>query len=289
MLPYQYWRFRKKKMSDGLVSREAGSLTTSELDSHSFFPVRDRHGALYSVFGDKRLPQCPVCGATSKREIRRIPMSSFKEPVRALGNYDSQFPTLQVPADIYCFDFATDAIGLPHPATATASKISAGTRSTLTACKAMARGKATNRSSYPFAKWIPENASVMVDAACGIGQYLEIACRRMPDRWQKLIGLELSENYVRHMRDIKLDAHVLDLDTEPLDDIVAFGSVDAVFFCDAFQHVERPMLVLRKLLTILRPGGRLFFMTPYGRDVQAAVRDQEQPMDMEQALETHTP
>ena len=64
---------------------------------------------------------------------------------------------------------------------------------------------------------------------------------------------------------------VLDLDSQSLDSIVTPGSVDALFFCDAFQHVDRPLEVIRKLLRTLRPGGRLFFTVPrYGSDVQAA-------------------
>ena len=54
------------------------------------------------------------------------------------------------------------------------------------------------------------------------------------------------------------------------------GSVDFICFCEAFEHVERPLDALRKLLAALRPGGRLFFTAQrYGRDVQAAVRPGE--------------
>jgi len=275
--PYEYWHFRKKKASDGLVGDGAASPRTSERDTHSPFPVRDRHGVLYSVFGDKRLLQCPVCGAASEREIWRIPMSSFKEPGSASVNYYRQFPALQVPADIYCFDFCDGCQSVYlNPVDGNRKQNFRRSAEYIDSMRDDGAWQGYERIFDRFAKWLPRNASVMVDAACGIGQYLEVARRRMPDRWQKLIGLELSENYVHHMRDCKLEAHVLDLDTEPLVDIVAPGSVDVVFFCDAFQHVERPMLVLRKLLTSLRPGGRLFLTAQrYGRDVQAAVGPSE--------------
>ena len=73
-----------------------------------------------------------------------------------------------------------------------------------------------------------------------------------------------------------LEAHVFDIDTDELGGIAATGSVDFVSFCEAFEHVERPIDGLRKLLAALRPGGRLFFTAQrYGSDVRAAVRPGE--------------
>src|SRR5262249_56319282 len=58
--------------------------------------------------------------------------------------------------------------------------------------------------------------------------------------------------------------------------VIKRGPADLVFFCEAFQYVDRPVEAIAKLLETLRPGGRLCFTAlRYGRDVQAAVRPSE--------------
>jgi len=117
---------------------------------------------------------------------------------------------------------------------------------------------------------------VMVDAACGIGQYLHVARQRRIHHWQRLIGLELAEGYVEQMRAEGFEAHAFDIDNDDPKQIVAPGTVDFISFCEAFEHVERPLDALRKLTGLLRPGGRLFFTAQrYGTDVQAAIRPGE--------------
>ena len=116
----------------------------------------------------------------------------------------------------------------------------------------------------------------MVDAACGIGQYLHVARQRRTHHWQRLIGLELAEGYVEQMRAEGFEAHAFDIDNDDPKQIVAPGTVDFISFCEAFEHVERPLDALRKLTGLLRPGGRLFFTAQrYGADVQAAIRPGE--------------
>src|SRR5262249_20126939 len=124
--------------------------------------------------------------------------------------------------------------------------------------------------------FIPAGATVMVDAACGLGQYLHVARQRGTHHWQRLIGLELAEGYVEQMRAEGFDAHVFDIDNDDPWNIVRPDTVDFVSFCEAFEHVERPLDALRKLVSLLRPGGRLFFTAQrYGTDVRAAIRPGE--------------
>ena len=50
-----------------------------------------------------------------------------------------------------------------------------------------------------------------------------------------------------------------------------------ITFCEAFEQVEHPLRVLRNLVGVLKPGGRLFFTAQrYGRDARGPVRPSEQ-------------
>ena len=233
---------------------------------------------LYTVYGDRHIDACPVCHGQKTTALWRMPMASLKEPISVFGGYFNQIPTLQVPATVYCFDFCRDCESIflnPAPKMQKDQyRKSDHYLRTLKDNEAQWQGyeNAYNR----FAKWIPEDATVLMDAACGIGPYLHVARKHAPERWRRLIGLELSEKYVDYMRGQGLEAHSFDIDNDDLDQFVAAGSVDFITFCEAFEHVERPLDALRKLLVTLRPGGRMYFTAQrYGRDVQAAVRPGE--------------
>jgi 2-polyprenyl-3-methyl-5-hydroxy-6-metoxy-1,4-benzoquinol methylase len=263
--PYEYWRLR---------SRVAAPTARPGAAAESPFQVA---GSLFSVFGDRRLPECPVCRSTDIAPLWRMPMTNLKEPLTVFGGYFDQIPTLQVPGTLFCFDFCESCESIflnPVP-----SRQKDGYRTTdhyIRKMRSAAEWQGYREVYRKFARWIPEDATVMIDAACGIGQYLHIARERSKIRWQRLIGLELSERYVEHMNEQGLEAHVFDIDTDQLHGIAAPGSVDFISFCEAFEHVERPIDGLRKLLAVLRPGGRLFFTAQrYGSDVQAAVRPGE--------------
>lgn len=242
------------------------------------FPLSGQAGVLYSVYGDRRIDACPVCHGGNTTVLWRMPMSSLKEPISVFGGYFNQIPTLQVPATVYCFDFCRDCESIflnPAPKTQKDQyRKSDHYLRTLKDNEAQWQGYV---NAYDrFAKWIPEDATTLMDAACGIGPYLQVARERSPERWRRLIGLELSEKYVDYMRSQGLEAHSVDIDNDDLDQFVEPGTVDFITFCEAFEHVERPLDSLQKLLATLRPGGRIFFTAQrYGPDVQAAVRPGE--------------
>jgi SAM-dependent methyltransferase len=101
----------------------------------------------------------------------------------------------------------------------------------------------------------------VVDAACGAGQALALLNERHPTL--KLIGLELSRPSVDFIRSLGIEASVVDLDLEELDSIIAPDSVDFILFYEAFEHVRQPVTVLKKLVRLLRSGGRLHFSAQY--------------------------
>lgn len=301
--PYEYWRFRtpsaaQAKRSGATRVRSAAPTTLAvvglaapvpespaasapvvgtKTDTEGLFPLSDDSGLIYSVFGDRRLNSCPVCGGHATAELWRMPMSTLKQPITAFGGYYHQAPSLQVPATVYCFDYCRDCQTIYlNPVSGGRKRAYSTYDRHLHVMQEEAAWRGYEEVFDRFGKWIPETGGTIVDAACGIGQYLEVARKRMPDRWRRLVGLELSQKYVDYMRARNIEAHVLDLDTDALDRVLKPGSADLVFFCEAFQYVERPLEVLRKLLEALRTGGRLCFTAlRYGRDVQAGVRPSE--------------
>lgn len=289
--PYEYWRFRSRAIQgaarippsatiEAVACVEvpaAPGLATSPRIPPNRFTQNSRHTALYSVFGDQQLTECPVCHSADITPLWRMPATTLAEPIQVFGGYFNQIPTLQIPGILFCFDFchACESIFLnPVP-----SQQKHGYRTTdhyIRKMQTTAEWRDYEQMYDSIARWIPAKATVMIDAACGIGQYLHIARRHEKHRWKRMIGLELAEKYVEHMRSEGLEAYVFDIDNDDLLAVVPLNSVDFIFFCEAFEHVERPLDALRKLLAVLRPGGRLYFTAQrYGHDVQAAVRPGE--------------
>lgn len=281
--PYEYWRFRvvpPGAMATAPVpaSAPAPATVVLQLAGEAVFPLRTpTAGTLYSVFGDRRIDACPVCLRCNSVHLWRMPMTSIKEPVKLFGGYFNQVPTLQVPATVFCFDFCMECESIYlNPALASQKEQYRQSDHYIRTMQAGTLWHEYEDVFDQFAKWIPAGATTLMDAACGIGPYLEVARRREPDRWRRLIGLELSEKYVEHMRVRGLEAYAFDIDTDDLVKLVGRDTIDFIAFCEAFEHVERPLGALAKLLSVLKPGGRLYFTAQrYGRDVQAAVRPGE--------------
>jgi SAM-dependent methyltransferase len=204
-------------------------------------------------------------------------MANLKEPISLFGGYFNQVPTLQTPGTVYCFDFCHDCESIYlNPAPGSQKDQYRKTDHYIRTMQAETLWQQYENAFDRFRNWIPEMAATLMDAACGIGPYLEVARRHEPDRWRRLIGLELSEKYVEYMRGRGLEAYAFDIDNDDLAAVIGPEMVDFIAFCEAFEHVERPLDALRKLLSVLRPGGRMYFTAQrYGRDVQAAVRPGE--------------
>ncbi len=284
--PYEYWRFRIRPVAPpaaaqgptaAAVRPVAGTMPVPAAAPDAVFPLRGQAGVLYSVYGDRHIESCPVCHGGNTVGLWRMPMSQLKEPISLFGGYFNQVPTLQVPGTVYCFDFCRDCESVfLNPAPRSQKDQYRKSDHYLRTMQSEAQWKGYENAYDRFAKWIPQGATSLMDAACGIGQYLEVARRRSPGRWQRLVGLELSEKYVAHMRTQGFEAYSFDIDNDHLGQFVKPESVDFITFCEAFEHVERPLDALTKLLVTLRPGGRMYFTAQrYGTDVQAAVRPGE--------------
>jgi 2-polyprenyl-3-methyl-5-hydroxy-6-metoxy-1,4-benzoquinol methylase len=264
-----------------LISRRpppptAPAFAPSERAMATHFPATSRSGPLFSVFGDQELAECPVCQSADIAPLWRMPATTLPEPIKVFGGYFDQIPTLQVPGILFCFDLCHTCESIFLNPVLNQKQGYRTSDHYIRKMTTPAEWKDYEELYDDFSRWIPSGATVMLDAACGIGQYLHLARRDSRHQWRRLVGLELAEKYVEHMRSEGLDAHVFDIDNDDLHRIVPADSVDFISFCEAFEHVERPLDALRKLLTVLRPGGRLYFTAQrYGADVQAAVRPGE--------------
>jgi len=291
---YEYWRLRGRHperpqtdaapevvhvdLSPTEPSRPEPEAVQRQPAPLQSFPLRCDDGVLFSIYGDRRLAHCPVCEGSDTMDLWRIPMSRLPEPLSIFGGSFTQLPTRATPAPIACYDFCRSCHAVflnPVP----------GDSKDRFRRDAYFVGKMANDSEWRgyeqmfdlFAPAIPDGAKIMLDAACGVGQYLRVAQKRAPDRWKRLIGLDLSTAYVEDMRRHGIEAHAFDLDSDDIDKVVGRDQVDFITFCEAFEQVDHPLRVLRKLVGVLKPGGRLFFTAQrYGSDASGPVRPAEQ-------------
>jgi SAM-dependent methyltransferase len=250
-----------------------------------------RHADKFNLAGDVHLDKCPVCFGTEHPTIWQLPMSYLDKPtyLSSPGEaYDqthiNYLPMLTTPHTIFVFDMCQDcgAIFLNPKRDAQAgyandvSKIEAIRDRPIETW----RGAAAN-----FMKHAPPDTRVVVDAACGAGEVL--ANVQLLDPGIKPIALELSRPSIEFIHDhFGIEGHVVDLDLDELDAVIAPGSVDYVIFCEAYEHVRTPTVVLQKLLRLLRPGGRISFSAQaYGPQFNLHIRPGEPIFICDQTLQ----
>jgi len=111
----------------------------------------------------------------------------------------------------------------------------------------LARFDATVRS---LEKFLPGKGKIF-DVGCGRGELVYAAKRR---GW-KAKGSEISAAFAREARD-KFDVDVLEGDIRDMD--IPQGEFDAVTLSSVIQYVSDPLGMLKKINTILKPGGLLY-------------------------------
>lgn len=234
----------------------------------------------FVIAGDIAVDACPVCESRKTAPLWHLPQTWLDGATKLHapgakhhGTSVGFLPLLKVPQEIYKFDVCADChaiFGNPRPDDhllyeTDASQVDAFRES----------GTAPYRDTAAFYEArFPKDALIVVEAACGSGQILALLRQRQRDL--KLMGLELSAPSVEWIKSLGIDARVADLDFDDLDRHVQPGSVDMVIFNEAFEHVRRPLAVLKKLVRMLRPGGRLCFSAQfYGPDARLPIRATE--------------
>lgn len=224
-------------------------------------------GENFTIAGTIALDRCPVCDSREIGRLWQLPQTRLGAPthLHSPGSpyhefYLDYLPLLTVPQKIFIFDicrFCHSVFRNPRDDDHTSYKKD---KSKVAAFKA--------KGTAPY-KWIadsatkrfPRNTRTIVDAACGAGQTAVLLRELHPDA--RIVGLELSQPSVDYMHSLGLEASVVDLDEDDLDPVIAPGSVDFILFYEAFEHVRKPLVVLRKLVRLLRSGGRVQFSAQY--------------------------
>jgi len=231
----------------------------------------------FPLAGTVALDRCPVCDSSEIGRLWQLPQSRLAAPtyLNSPGApfhdfYLDYLPLLKVPQQIFVFDICRLCHSIFRNPKDDDQASYRNDTSKIDAFKTQGTSS-FNGIANLCEKRFPRDTKVVVDAACGSGQVLALLRERRPEL--KLIGLELSQPSVTFIRSLGLEAAAVDLDLDDLDPIVAPGSVDFIVFYEAFEHVRKPLTVLKKLLQLLRRGGRLHFTAQYyGPESELQVR-----------------
>jgi SAM-dependent methyltransferase len=246
------------------------------LAAETFNPLQE-FGRNFELAGTVVLDRCPVCDGRDIGRLWQLPQSHLGVPahLNAPGSpfhdfYLDYLPLLRVPQRVFVFDICRfchsvfrnpkddDHAGYVQDASKVASFKEKGT------------GPFSSIVATCEKQW-PRDTHFVVDAACGAGQAMALLRERHSGL--RLLGLDLSEPSVRHMKSLGFEAARVDLDLEDLDCVVRPGSVDFILFYEAFEHVRHPLTALKKLVRMLRSGGRLHFTAQYyGAESSLPVR-----------------
>jgi 2-polyprenyl-3-methyl-5-hydroxy-6-metoxy-1,4-benzoquinol methylase len=107
--------------------------------------------------------------------------------------------------------------------------------------------------SLLFPEGIPATGSVL-DVGCDTGDFLAAA----KAAGLEAFGVEVSEHSARVARRRGIDVAVGDVLTLDL----AAAPFDAITLIDVIEHVASPLALLRGLVPLLKPGGRIYINTP---------------------------
>ena len=100
---------------------------------------------------------------------------------------------------------------------------------------------------------------VLLDFGCGNGHWLH-ALRQGAKPGQRFIGVDPSEEPIRRLRALGVEAHVGT--EEDLERLFEKESVNLILFNHVVEHVPDPKATLRLLSELLVPGGRILGVTP---------------------------
>lgn len=102
-------------------------------------------------------------------------------------------------------------------------------------------------------RWVPRNVRVL-DVGCGFGESLGYHAARGCD----VYGVEADENIRRVVEKFGYNVHVGLFD----DQVYASNFFDYVTMDQVIEHVTDPLITLRGVARILKPGGTLILSTP---------------------------
>lgn len=132
-------------------------------------------------------------------------------------------------------------------------------------------------------------SEVIADIGAGRGYF----ARRFTAQAEKVYAVDIDAELLK----LASDGAAANLETvlaAPGDPRLPANSIDTVFFCNAFHHIENRPDYLKRLTRVLRPGGRIVIIDfhkralPVGPPVTMKLAEQEVIREMQEAGFTKT-
>ena len=130
---------------------------------------------------------------------------------------------------------------------------------------------------------------VIADIGAGTGYFTFRLAHFVGDKG-KVYAVDVSPDMIRHLnrriRDTKA-ANVVSILAEPDDPLLPDRSVDRIFICDVWHHVENQMKYLSLMKKILKPGGEVVMIDfqkrelPFGPPMQMKIAREDLLKQME--------
>lgn len=137
-------------------------------------------------------------------------------------------------------------------------------------------------SYYPGRRWeygkvasllhqqeVPGDRLNVLDVGCGSGKFLR-SLESVPVN--NRFGVDLNEPAIEDCRKLGFNAYCGTVEAALRDDFLQPKSFSAVTAFHCLEHVPDPVGFMRSLVTITKPGGRIFVSTPYSPMSFEAVR-----------------
>lgn len=205
-------------------------------------------------FGDTYFTECPVCEGEDIHSVLKIPFG--KGDFANMPVHHSTF----IHEYYYCRTCDTT---FKNPNDSTEHKKIAGPTNTWAQQKVI-RAKENlsvshcNRYERYIAPHIPKESTMVIDAACGTAEYLRLLHKDPTFTINHLIGFDIASVSVGYVNELGFEGRQVDLkEPKGTDDLL--GKADFIIFAEAFEHVAFPLRVLQYLLSLLKPGGRIWF------------------------------
>lgn len=103
---------------------------------------------------------------------------------------------------------------------------------------------------------------VVADVGAGTGLYTERLARAVGERG-KLYATDIVPVFLQRLRELEAEEDLEQIEVvaaTPRDPALPAESLDLVFMCDVYHHLEYPREYMRALLLALKPGGELILV-----------------------------
>jgi len=119
-----------------------------------------------------------------------------------------------------------------------------------------------------------KSGDIVADIGAGIGYFTRLFAKAVGPQG-KAIGLDIESSMVEYMKE---DARKLSLKNyearvvKPDDPELAAKSVDVIFICDTYHHIEDRLNYLKRLTAALKPNGRIVIVDFYKKPLPVGPR-----------------